>query len=1178
MIASSLLLSGVLTDRICATPIPQNLGNGLRDIVEKQSSTRQTTPGAQAAPSTANAAQRPSLINYDKLKITDAQQRVLVNIVLNGTLSHPIIQKRIADLGATITAVDAGYRAGVIEAFVSPAQAVEIAKMAGVSAVHLVPKPIKNIGKATTRGVVQHRIDKIPAGVNGAGVTVGVLSDSYDLASQFGAPVTAENDVASGDLPGAGNPFGHSKPVVVFQEGVSGSDEGRAMLQIVHDVAPEARLGFATAVVGEVEFANNIRSLAGLPSGSSSNSAFKADVIIDDVLYFDEPMFQDGIVAQAVDDVAAAGVAHFSSASNQPGLQAYDSAFRPVPASAKAGSNLDFTGVDPALYKGGFHNFATNGAQDIAQNIHIDQDGLIVFQWNEPYDSTPPALGKVLQSGSGSLTSENPTKTFAFAASAGQRIGITVDAAPGSANPLQDATITLIDPSGEEIAFRDATTIPELLIAFLPNSGTYEIRIGGFQGTTGDFVYDVRQASVKGSVESDFNLLFFDANGKFAGAVAEDNRSTNRPIEIGALFGAFDVQMVIARANKPAQGISAADHLRYVWFRGGQPQEYVSYTTAATYGHNSAAGANGVAAYAFSPPFIPESFTSPGPVTIYFDKDSNRLPEPELRQKPDMAAMDGANTTFFSQDAPQDHDGRPNFYGTSAAAPHAGGIAALVLQAAGGPRSLSPETVRRTMQASAFLHDLDPHHAAGVAEEAGNTVVISVDGDRNLASSTDPNFFGVVYRGPSSLKSLTFDLADANPTKRPTRQGLVFQPVEGLGFPFTLGDLVGVLPSAISTEFSMPAPGPSQFSQLKVSIKPGAMGNGDVIRFGVDRDETDAFGPLLAIGGNSADLFGSGILLPQGTIASGGAIFTATLSNGNVMEGVFTNTIGHGYSPVDGYGFVNAQKAIEAVTSNTPAQLLNVSTRAGVQTGDNVLIGGFIVTGESPKRVILRGIGPSLKTNGRGLPGRLADPMIELRDGNGVLLVSNDNWRDSSQSGAIESSGVAPSDDRESAILRTLDPGAYTVILRGKDDTTGIGLVEVYDGNPAAKSTLANVSTRGLVEAGDNAMIGGFMTGNSMTVVIRAIGPSLTGAGVADALQDPTLELHDANGTVFATNDNWRDDPSAAEIDANQLGPSDDRESATLQVLAPGAYTAVLRGNDDATGVALVEVYNVGNP
>ena len=903
------VLIGVFTHQILAAPIPQNLGTGLRDIVEKELAAK------QAGPNRVNAAQQPSVISNDKLKITDAQKRILVNVVLNGTVPVATIRDRITALGGAVTATNTRYRAGVIEAFLSPEQAVEVAKIQGVSAVHLVPKPITNIGKATTQGIVQHRIDKLPAGISGTGITVGVLSDSYNLYGMFGAQPSAKDDIASGDLPGPANPLGHTQPVVLFEEGPFGADEGRAMFQIVHDIAPDARLGFATAFAGEVSFADNIRSLAGLPTGSLSQPNFKADVIIDDIIYLDEPMFQDGIIAQAVDDVAAAGVAYFSSASNQPGSQAYDSNFRLVPASAaRVGNNLDFTGVDPALYRGGFHNFATGGAQDIAQTIHIDQDGVIVFQWNEPFDATSPTLGKVLQSGSGTLTSAMLTETFPFAGAAGQHIGIVVDAAPGSANPLPYVTIAVIDPRGNEIASSNTTPVPGTLISFLPISGTYQIVIGG-QGNTGDFTYKVRQASGEQLVETDFNLLFFDqTSGKFIGAAAENNRANGRPIEIGELSGNFDVQLVIARANKPPQGVPAADHIRYVWFGGGFPREFVDYTTPATYGHNSATGANSVAAYAFYPPFIPEPFTAPGPVTIYFDANNKPLPQPDRRLKPDMAAMDGANTTFFVQDAPQDRDSLPNFFGTSAAAPHAGAIAALMLQAAGGPRSLAPAAVRQAMQASAFLHDLDPYRAIAVAQSGSDTVSISTKGDGSETSVIDPRFFTVTFSGGNSLVSLTLDLSSANPTERPT-QGLVFDPNEGSGFPFTLGRS-SVPGSAISAAFSVPAAPPAQpnqYEKLTLSVTPGAMTSGDVIRFGVDRDQADVFGPLGAVGGNSPDLLGGGVLIPQGTFAPGGATFSANLSDGSTLQGDFTNNIGHGYSPLDGFGFVNAQAAVQAV-------------------------------------------------------------------------------------------------------------------------------------------------------------------------------------------------------------------------------------------------------------------------
>jgi hypothetical protein len=267
--------------------------------------------------------------------------------------------------------------------------------------------------------------------------------------------------------------------------------------------------------------------------------------------------------------------------------------------------------------------------------------------------------------------------------------------------------------------------------------------------------------------------------------------------------------------------------------------------------------------------------------------------------------------------------------------------------------------------------------------------------------------------------------------------------------------------------------------------------------------------------------------------------------------------------------------------ATTPAQLQNISTRLRVQTGDNVLIGGFIVTGNAAKKVILRAIGPSLSTNGSGMPGRLVDPTLELVDNAGVSIAANDNWKDSPQRAEIESSGIAPTDDREAAIVRTLAPGNYTATVRGAGGATGIGLVEAYDVDSAADARLANISTRGFVETGDNVMIGGFIVGpadrGNSTIVIRAIGPSLTSKGVAGALQDPTVELNDANGSVIAANDNWKDNQQA-EIAATGIAPADDRESAIVRVLAPGNYTAVVRGKSDTIGVALVEAYNLGTP
>jgi hypothetical protein len=249
--------------------------------------------------------------------------------------------------------------------------------------------------------------------------------------------------------------------------------------------------------------------------------------------------------------------------------------------------------------------------------------------------------------------------------------------------------------------------------------------------------------------------------------------------------------------------------------------------------------------------------------------------------------------------------------------------------------------------------------------------------------------------------------------------------------------------------------------------------------------------------------------------------------------------------------------------------LANISTRANIQTGDNVLIGGFIITGGQPKPVLLRAIGPSLNVT-----GKLADPFLELHDSSGALIASNDNWRSAANSQDIINTGIPPTNDLESAILVTLNPGAYTVIMGGVNGGTGIGLVEAYDLDVTAGSRLANISTRGFVQTGDNVLIGGFIIlgVDSDVVVVRAIGPSLTQLGVSNALADPTLELYDTNGTLIESSDNWRKSDPNVIIEAG-LAPTNDAESALLVALAPGPYTAVMRGANNTTGVGLVEVY-----
>jgi hypothetical protein len=310
--------------------------------------------------------------------------------------------------------------------------------------------------------------------------------------------------------------------------------------------------------------------------------------------------------------------------------------------------------------------------------------------------------------------------------------------------------------------------------------------------------------------------------------------------------------------------------------------------------------------------------------------------------------------------------------------------------------------------------------------------------------------------------------------------------------------------------------------------------------------------------------------------------WTATGSLGAARVGHTATLLPNGQVLVaGGFGSTGTTASAELYLGPpAPPTLLNVSTRLVVLTGEEVLIGGFLVTGTDLKRVLVRGIGPSL--NGVGIT--LPDPTLELHKGS-TILATNDNWKArpnlTSQQADIEGTTIPPSNDLESAILMALSPGAYTAVLSGKNGGTGVGLVEVYDLGPGANSELANISTRGFVHSRDNVMIGGFIAGGgsgggTTRVIVRAIGPSLP---VTGALANPNLELHDGSGTLIDSNDNWKTRPDGssqqAEIEATTIAPTNDLESALVKTLSPGNYTAIVRGAGGTTGVGLVEAYHL---
>jgi hypothetical protein len=322
----------------------------------------------------------------------------------------------------------------------------------------------------------------------------------------------------------------------------------------------------------------------------------------------------------------------------------------------------------------------------------------------------------------------------------------------------------------------------------------------------------------------------------------------------------------------------------------------------------------------------------------------------------------------------------------------------------------------------------------------------------------------------------------------------------------------------------------------------------------------DSYAVTASSGGYSVPVAGNG----NYTVTFSGGTAPTTQKNVDVLNGQNTKA---DYIVTGSALPTPTPTATPSVSPGSPT-LANISTRAVVGTGANVLIGGFIVTGTESKRVIVRGIGPSLS-----LPGKMLNPTLELHNAAGVTIAFNDDWAQSANSAAIAGSGVAPANPNEPAILMDLAPGSYTAVLSGANQTTGLAVVEIYDLDSAADSKLANISTRVLVQAGDAALIGGLIVvGQSPAdVIVRGIGPSLS---VPGAMVDPTLELRDASGTLIAWNDNWRSTQEAA-IAETGVAPTRDAESAIVTSLAPGSYTAIVRGANGTTGVAVVEVYQL---
>ncbi len=782
---SAVALAAALACAAQAAPQPQgNMGLGLRQLVAFAQA-----EGASGSTADLRAALDARFASAKNV-VLDAAGRVQVEVHLNGRVALDEVKRAAQRLDVQAFSETTRWRHGVISAYVPIAQTAALAQLPGVKAVSMAPPPVTDIGKTTSQGTAVIRSDTANAqGATGAGVTVGALSDSYDGALR--PRTTAREDVRSGDLPGVDNPNGLTEPVVVLRDfPLLGIDEGRAMLQIVHDVAPRARLCFATANSTPTAFANNIRALA------DKSGRCGADVIVDDIIYLTEPMFSDGLIAQAVNEVVADGASYFSSAGNRASSQGYRADFEKVGNSAaRAGTNtVDLSLIPAPRTPGGFHNFNPSGARDIAQTVELPlADSRIVFQWNDPFDA--------------------------------------------------------------------------------------------------------------GGVTTDYDIYVFSADGNTLVASSDDdNLATDQPVELVTIPRAGTYQIVFARADSGA-GDPQAKTVRYVNFGEVTGGEYQPFYTPVTYGHNSAAGAIGTAAVAWYQSYIPEYFSSPGPSLIHFDADGNRLAQVEVREKPDLAAPDGGNNTFFSADTDEDADNLPNFFGTSAAAPHAAAVAALVIEKAGGPGSITPKKLRSVLRESAGTHDLAPFRSVASARAGAATVKLEAVGDGTPLSTFNPNAFRVSLSGPAgyTLKSLTIDLDSANGQRvflGVPSPGMQFDPRDDGGFPFTLGELNGVPANAVSIKPLAVAPPFSQ--QLTLKFAADAFGTSEAVSFGIDRDETarDGFGA-------SMDLLVGGRI--EGTVVGPGGnniAFSAKIKPGRTAAG---------YSVSDGYGLIDAVKALKLV-------------------------------------------------------------------------------------------------------------------------------------------------------------------------------------------------------------------------------------------------------------------------
>ena len=705
------------------------------------------------------------------LHITNRTGDPLVMVRLTPQADADAVLTRLAAAGFSLT-TRSTLKQSLVEGYLPLAAVHAAAAVPGVRAIYAQQRPVKHVAPRpvlppVNEGAVFEKADIANArGITGKGIRIGALSDSFDACSTCvninGKADHAIQDIRDGALPASG--------VTVLQEiapaNGPGTDEGRAMLQLVHAIAPDATLGFASAFNGELSFAENILAL---------RAQFNADVICDDVSYSDEPMYSDGLLAQAIDIASQQGAAYFSSAGNN-GLEAYESVYHPISFQAAQAlvanghGNVHLEQIPAAIRPQTVQNFNGNqGPPSITQRFTTTFNQGITFQWDEPF-----LLGLV------------KTRYIVY---------------------VFDKNGNWLDPASPAFP--------------------------GFYTTDDNLKTD-----------EPLQFLFLPPF----------------PIDIVGGANVTDYQLVIGNVNGgPAQ------HIKYININGLGVSE--RQNAPSTWGHSAARGARGVAAQYWAIPAFPEDFSSPGPVTIYFDTAGNRLVAPEVRFTPQLTAADGVDTTFFGFDS--DGDGYPNFFGTSAAAPDAAAVAGLVLQAAGGPGSLTPAAVYQRLENTAT--PIPVPNTRWLAGAVAGPLGLSVNADW---TRFDRDFSVATQQlGNHSVSSITLDVSGI---------GLHFNPNPNR---FSIGASNGPQIGDISHTVS---PDTTKFN---MAFRPGSFTNQESFDFGLS-----VFAPVQGSTQEDPDRFrGMSVTL---TLDDGSVFNSPVLAPPQVPTNNFT-----------GFGLVNADAA-----------------------------------------------------------------------------------------------------------------------------------------------------------------------------------------------------------------------------------------------------------------------------